>query len=184
MDVCLSTRNVSQAWAQATRGYSRWGEGVRGLPRLQGAQLRCGRRLQASASRLPFDSTQLGICICRTRLSLSSSLPLTLLLCLPLPLYVPRFVRNYDKKRFYLGLYLPPTLTDKLTDGLPACLALPALPCLTVCRAASLAGCLLLPPSTSWQPIIFVVLATVVAFVVVMINYLFYCCCFCLNLTW
>lgn len=183
MDVCLSTRNVSQAWAQATRGYSRWGEGVRGLPRLQGAQLRCGRRLQASASRLPFDSTQLGICICRTRLSLSSSLPLALLLCLPLPLYVPRFVRNYDKKRFYLGLYLPPTLTDKLTDGLPACLALPALPCLTVCRADSLAGCLL-PPSTSWQPIIFVVLATVVAFVVVMINYLFYCCCFCLNLTW
>lgn len=31
-----------------------------------------------------------------------------------LPLHVRRFVRNYDKKRFYLGLYLPPS--DVRTD--------------------------------------------------------------------
>lgn len=85
--------------------------------------------------------------------ALTHTLPLCLVLphslVLSLPLHVPRFVRNYDKKRFYLARYLPPS--DVRTDWLTAYLTTSQ----PTCLADRLSSRLL--PSTFCQPIIFVV---------------------------
>lgn len=105
MDVCLSTRNVSQAWAQATRGYSLWGEGG---PAYKAHS--CDAGAAYNRARLDFRLTRPNWAFAFVALSATLSLSFSLSLTLLLPLYVLRFVRNYDKKRFYLGLYLPPTV--------------------------------------------------------------------------